>query len=106
MFVACRTAPHQSFNNPAERVMSLLNLGLQNVSLSRPEMDAGFEMQMKSLSSMSAVRNSRKESLKTALKESVGITIGHVKEILSRLQRSNGEVILHDACKESDINRL
>ena len=106
MFVACRTAPHQSFNNPAERVMSLLNLGLQNVSLSRPEMDAGFELQMKSLSSMSAVRNSRNESLKSALKDSVGTTIGHVKEILSRLQRSNGEVILHDACTEADINRL
>lgn len=25
---ACRTAPHQSWRNPAERVMSIVNLGL------------------------------------------------------------------------------
>ena len=42
----------------------------------------------------------------SALKDSVGTTIGHVKEFLSRLQRSNGEVILHDACTEAYINRL
>ena len=28
MFIHCRTAPNQSYNNPAERVMSLLTLGL------------------------------------------------------------------------------
>ena len=61
MFVAFRTAPHQSYNNPAEMGMSLLNIGLQNVSFSRPEVDAGFELQMKSLSSMSAFRNSKNE---------------------------------------------
>ncbi|XP_053395894.1 uncharacterized protein LOC123545597 [Mercenaria mercenaria] len=33
MFIACRTAPNQSYNNPAERIMSLHNLGLQNVAV-------------------------------------------------------------------------
>ncbi|GES98746.1 hypothetical protein GLOIN_2v1778764 [Rhizophagus clarus] len=29
MLIALRTAPHQSWNNPAERIMSILNLALQ-----------------------------------------------------------------------------
>ena len=32
---ACRTAPYHSSRNPAERVMSILNLGLQCVGLMR-----------------------------------------------------------------------
>lgn len=35
MLVAGRCAPGQSFTNPAERIMSILNLGLQNCSLER-----------------------------------------------------------------------
>lgn len=33
--IAARTAPGQSWANPVERIMSLLNLALQNVALSR-----------------------------------------------------------------------
>lgn len=106
LFVACRTAPHQSYNNPAERVMALLNLGLQNVSLTRQEMDAGFEMQMKSLSSMRAIRNCKRNSLIDALKSSMNAPIQVVKDIFSRLKRSNGEVIVHDACSDNEMEDL
>ncbi|GBB95192.1 hypothetical protein RclHR1_24950001 [Rhizophagus clarus] len=33
MLIALRTAPHQSWNNPAKRIMSILNLALQGVAL-------------------------------------------------------------------------
>ena len=36
--VVMRTAPTQSWANPAERAMSILNLGLQGVALSREVM--------------------------------------------------------------------
>ena len=36
---AARTAPYHSFRNPAERVMSVLNLGLQSVGLARNAVD-------------------------------------------------------------------
>jgi hypothetical protein len=39
MLVAIRTCPYQSWRNMAERVMSVLNLALQNVSLSRNQME-------------------------------------------------------------------
>lgn len=106
MFVACRTAPHQSYNNPAERSMSLLNLGLQNVSLSRAEMETGYESQMKSMSSMNSIRNSKKENFKSAVKESVKATIETVKNIFKRLRKTHGQVFVHDASDEEEISQL
>ena len=35
---ACRTAPYNSWRNPAERIMSIINLGLQCVGLAQAEM--------------------------------------------------------------------
>ena len=43
MLVHVRTCPYQSWQNIAERVMSTLNLALQNVSLSRSSMPSEFE---------------------------------------------------------------
>ena len=36
--VACRTAPNHSWKNPVERIMSLLNIGLQCVGVMRAKM--------------------------------------------------------------------
>ncbi|GBC03423.1 hypothetical protein RclHR1_05110006 [Rhizophagus clarus] len=33
MLIAMRTTPHHSWTNPAERIISILNLGLQGVAL-------------------------------------------------------------------------
>jgi hypothetical protein len=55
--VVMRTAPTQSWGNPVERVMSVLNLGLQGVALAREEMiEEVYEKQMKRCNGMSAVR--------------------------------------------------
>ena len=44
---ACGTAPAQSWKNPVERVMSLLNLGLQSVGLMRKECTPSAEAVLK-----------------------------------------------------------
>jgi hypothetical protein len=55
--VVMRTAPTQSWGNPIERVMSVLNLGLQGVALARDELVGGtFEKEFKKCNGMSAVR--------------------------------------------------
>ncbi len=41
--VAMRGAPGQSWLNPAERIMSILNIALQNCSTEREEMDKKYE---------------------------------------------------------------
>ena len=106
MFVAVRTAPNQSYNNPAERVMSLLNLGLQNVSLARGEMIDGHELRMRSLSSLKAIRKCNSKALHDALKASVNEPVKAVKEIFSRLRRSHGNVYVHDSGTEEEMTSL
>ncbi|XP_060561163.1 uncharacterized protein LOC132720934 [Ruditapes philippinarum] len=56
MFVACRCAPGQSFINPAERVMSILNIGLQNCTLSREKSEDAVEDVLKKCNSMDDLR--------------------------------------------------
>ena len=54
--VAFRNAPDCSWSNPVERIMSLLNLGLQHCGFARkPCASADIERQMKGLTSMKAL---------------------------------------------------
>lgn len=43
MLVALRTAPSNSWANPVERIMSIINIGLQGVGLMRRKMSDDFE---------------------------------------------------------------
>jgi hypothetical protein len=54
--VVMRTAPTQSWANPVERGMSVLNLGLQGVALSRREMNEDNEKIFKKCKGVKAVR--------------------------------------------------
>ena len=56
MLVAIRTCPYQSWRNLAERVMSVLNLALQNVSLSRKRMEDHFESMVQNKSTLGDLR--------------------------------------------------
>ncbi|CAG2220390.1 unnamed protein product [Mytilus edulis] len=59
MLVAGRTAPGNSWVNPAERIMSLLNIAAQNVAFTRSEMNSEMEQIIKSANSMSEIRTKR-----------------------------------------------
>ena len=54
---ACRTAPAQSWKNPVERVMSILNLGLQSVGLMRKECTPSAEAVLKNCNSLQQIRS-------------------------------------------------
>ena len=43
MLAALRTAPSNSWANPVERIMSIINIGLQGVGLMRRKMSDDFE---------------------------------------------------------------
>ena len=49
---AGRTAPYHSWRNPVERIMSIVNLGLQCVGIMRKEGTAGFEAAIKSANNL------------------------------------------------------
>ncbi|GBC04781.1 hypothetical protein RclHR1_05870005 [Rhizophagus clarus] len=49
---AVRTAPYYSWSNPAELIMSIINLGLQGVALKRSDMSSDKEQIFKNLGRM------------------------------------------------------
>jgi hypothetical protein len=51
MLIAARCAPGQSWCNPAERIMAILNLGLQNCALERTKCSDDVEKKLKRCSS-------------------------------------------------------
>ncbi|XP_065929132.1 uncharacterized protein [Magallana gigas] len=102
-FFACiRTAPSASYYNPAERCMSTLNIALQNVALQRGRMIPGLEMQTKSFTSLSKLRNAATKNacLKKEYKEAMSVPIEILKERFSRLKWKGESVVVHDAAQE------
>ena len=67
MVIMARCAPGHSYLNPAERVMSILNLGLQNCALERSKSDDDAEVLFKRCGSMADLR--AKAVTNTDLKE-------------------------------------
>ena len=65
---AARTAPYHSFGNPAERVMSILNLGLQSIGVAQSKMNDSNEEAIMSCNSVAeisrvAAQNNLREDL-------------------------------------------
>ena len=57
VLIAGRTAPMMSWSNPCEKIMCILNLGLQMVTVERTVSTPEFERQMQSLATMKAIRD-------------------------------------------------
>jgi hypothetical protein len=72
-----RTAPQQSWKNPAERVMSVLNLGLQGCSLARTAMDCEFEVTMRRCNGMNALRRAAEKSRAAIVAPTVVVPDGY-----------------------------
>lgn len=56
MLILARCAPGHSWTNPAERVMSILNIGLQNCALERSKGDDDTESDIRKCGSMADLR--------------------------------------------------
>ena len=81
MLIALRCCPTKSWVNPAERIMSILNLALQNCSLERTKMSDELEQKMKSVNNMNNLRNLTKHCVN--LRESFRESMNSVKEIVN-----------------------
>lgn len=108
LLVAARTAPFHSFNNPAERCTSLLNLGLQNVCLQRNSMEANIEYIVKPASTLKKLRDlsERQPNVKTALEESLKPTLSLLKHRFSKLKLHGRPVVVHDAVTLEEIMNI
>lgn len=75
MVVFVRTCPYQSWQNVAERVMSTLNLALQNVSLACTQILDRFESLVRNKNILSDIREAIKAvpDLRDSLRDSMAI---------------------------------
>jgi hypothetical protein len=106
--LAPSTPPGHSWKNPVERIMSILNLGLQCVGLMRQEMDAGLEEIMSKCNSMNDIRKAAEKTpdLKEGLKQSLNPIITLLNDIFKRLQLKEKIFDTFRAASELDIDIL
>ncbi|GES96452.1 hypothetical protein GLOIN_2v1782174 [Rhizophagus clarus] len=69
-FVAVRIPPEHSWKNPVEKIMSILNLGLQSVGLIRQKIGQEFEDLIEGCNTMKVIREAaiKEPRLKKELK--------------------------------------
>jgi len=108
LLIAVRTAPNHSWTNPAERIMSTLNLGLQGVALKRDSMSPESEALFDTANTLDDIRKKAQESneLETELKGS----ITGIKEILmnrtERLKLKENKFKCHNPANKEKIDEL
>jgi hypothetical protein len=85
--LAMRTAPHQSYRNWVERIMSILNLALQTIAIERQKMCDEMEHIMKSLNTMASIRKAAEKnvSFQTALTDSLESVKNSLNTLFARL---------------------
>ena len=86
---AARTAPFHSWRNSVERVMSILNLGLQCVGLARAKMPKELEKEVAKCSTIADIR-SRLRGKELEVQDSLSPVIILLNDIFTRLKLHNG----------------
>ena len=99
---AARTAPSNSWRNPVERMMSILNLGFQSIGLMRGEMSEAAEAALKNCNSIALLRKAG-EPFKEEIHKSVEPTISLLTDIIHRLELKGKKFKLYDSCSSDDI---
>lgn len=109
MYILARCAPGHSWINPAERIMSILNLGLQNVSLERQETSAAnITKKLKDCQSMNAIREEAKKTpdIKREWEESVATVKSIIEGRFARLKLKDQPIRVDSPVSEEDIDIL
>ena len=106
--IAVRTPPYNSWKNPAERVMSELNLVLQGVGMARASMETKLEKAIENCNSLKAIREaaSRNPKLKDALKDSLEPVIVLLSSLFQRLKLKGEPFAVFTSATSDDLERL
>ena len=96
-----RCAPHQSYINPAERCMSLLNIGLQGLALERDHAGV-FESGIRACGSMKTLRESGAKfpGFKDAFLSSIEAPRKQLYEVFRSLQLKGKNVKVYEAARD------
>ena len=105
--VACRTAPGHSWANPAERIMSVLNIAFQNTALAREEMNSEMEQNLRSCSGMNDIRKKAEkiEGLKGAWLDSLTSVENLLEDRVKRLQLKGKQFCTHPPASDDILEQ-
>ncbi|GET60495.1 hypothetical protein GLOIN_2v1773127 [Rhizophagus irregularis DAOM 181602=DAOM 197198] len=105
---AVRTAPYHSWANPAECIMSILNLALQGVALKREDMSGLSEQAFEKLKTLSEIREGANSNshLKEELIKSIKITQEFLENRTSRLSLHDLKFKIASPAIETEIDSL
>ena len=108
MLVAVRTCPYQSWQNIAERVMSTLNLGLQNVALCRKAMPEEFEKMVANKLTLTDLRRevTRNPSLQPQLMDSMAQPIVQLSQRFVAMKIKEDRVAMSEPAKVEEITAV
>ena len=102
---AARTAPHNSWRNPVERMMPIFNLGFQSIGLMRSEMSEPAEAALKNCNSIALLRKAG-EPFKDEIAKSLESTISLLSDVISRLQLKGKKFQVYDNSSSEDIHNF
>ena len=106
LLVAVRTAPQQSWANPAERIMSILNLDLQGVAIVRDNMSDEMENLFNKYNKLEEIRQAAKSN--TQLEMELRNSIKAIQDLLNnrteRLVLNGKNFICNAPATSNDID--
>ena len=105
---AVRTAPYHSYRNPVERIMSILNLGLQAVGLARKSMPADMEAEASKCNNLKALRTvaERNKGFCEASLDSISPVKILLMDIARRLELKGCKFSLFTAAGDDELDEL
>ena len=108
MLIAVRTPPKNSWKNPPERAMSILNQGLQCIWLMHQKCAEHIEDELKNASTMKEIRALAENDpeIKTALLNSVAPVKDLMNEIFRRLNIKGQFFKTFDGATDDEIINL
>ncbi|PKY34602.1 hypothetical protein RhiirB3_499282, partial [Rhizophagus irregularis] len=108
MLIAVRTAPHHSWCNPAERIMSVINYGLQGVAIKREQMPEEYEDEFETLKTLEDIRGKAKENpcLKSELEKCIVTVQKLLCERTAHLVWKNEAFETENPASNLEINKM
>ena len=102
---AARTAPHHSWRNPVERMMSILNLGLQSVGMMRSRMSDAAEVAIKNCNTTALVRKAA-EPFQEEIRKSLEPTVTLLNDVVHRLELKGKKFRTFDSLSAEEIQEF
>lgn len=108
MMILARCAPGHSWINPAERIMSVLNIALQNCALERGKGDEETEMKLKKCGSMASIRAlaEKNPEIREKWRESIEPVQSTIRNRFLRLKLKDKAMQAIDPVSDDDIDIL